>query len=65
MSVPGWAHKLKCFNFPSVLVFYAELLHTSIMQLKNDKYIYSITFYIELCTKYVRVGVNLAPLKEN
>ena len=63
-SIPGWAHKLHCF-FSSVLVFYAELLHTSNMEFKNVKHIYFFTFYIELCTKYVGVGVNWALLKEN
>ena len=65
-SIPGWAHQLQRFSFSSNLAFFMQNnLIQVLWNYRNDKYIHSLTFYIELCTKYVGVGVNLALQKDN
>ena len=43
----------------------AKLLHTSNMELYKRQQLHSLTFYIELSSKFVGVGLNLALLKDN
>ena len=65
-SIPGWAHKLQCFSFSLFQLFFIQNYFIQVIwNYKNDKYIHSFMFYIELCTKYVGVGVNLVLLKDN
>ena len=54
-------------SFPSLLAFLKMLSY--LLQVLCDNYIndenHSLTFYIELSSKFVGVGLNLALLKEN
>ena len=53
------------FLFLCIGFFMQNYFIQVIWNLKNDKYIHSITFYVELCTEYVGIGVNAALLKYN
>ena len=63
-SIPGRGRKIQCFFFFFSFLMQNSFIHV-IWNYKNDKYIHSFSFYIGLCTKYVGVGINLAPLKDN
>ena len=59
-SNPGLAHILHCFPF-FLSIF---ILDYFILVIWNYKKNHCFTFYIELCTKPVGVGLNLALLKD-
>ena len=60
-SIPGWA----LIHFFISLPCNAKLHHTSNMELYKLQKLHSLTFYIELSSKCVGVGLNLALLKDN
>ena len=62
--IPGWAHIYQCLFFFSFFVFMLNYFILVIWNYKNDKPCRSLTFYIELCTKFLEAGVNLALLKK-
>ena len=59
-SIPRWASILQWIFSVFMLNYFKQV----ILNYKNGNY-HSLTYYIELCSKYVGVGLNLALLKNN
>ena len=65
-SIPGWAPIKHCLFFLLPFQLYNnELLPTSNINWYKWQKVHSITFYIELSSKYVGAGINFALLNEN
>ena len=66
-SIPGWALITNCFFF---LLLFSLVMQTYFIQviwnyINDQKKVHSFIFHIELSSKFVGVGLNLAFLKED